>query len=225
MIDWKEAAALAAAPGARRCVLFVRHGQRPPIAEDDPTFGENLGLTEAGRELALSCGRDVAAAGRPADWAFAASRYRRTMLTAAAVAEGMGRPGAPVAESAEASLPGLWISDMPETHRNYRKYGTAAFTDMFMRGEATGGYRPIPESTRLAMDWIRRADFGARCAVVASHDIFIAALLRGLGAAEPDSENWIGFLQGAALFENADGSWRADYCVPDKARHRNRFFQ
>ena len=225
MIDWKEAAARAAAPGAHRCVLFVRHGRRPPIAEDDPTFGENLGLTEDGRAMALACGRDVAAAGRPADWAFAASRYRRTMLTAAAVAEGMGRPGAPVAASPEASIPGLWVVDSPETHRNYRRYGTAAFTDMFLRGEATGGFRPIPESTRLATDWFSGADFGARCAVVVSHDVFIAALLRGLGAAEPDSAHWVGFLQGAALFEGADGSWRAEFCVPDKAHHENVFFQ
>ena len=184
MIDWKETAARAAAPGAGRCVLLVRHGERPPIAEDDPTYGENLGLTDAGRALALACGRDVAAAGRPADWSFHASRYRRTTLTAATVAEGMGRAGAPVAESAEVSLPGLWIEDMPETHRSYRRHGTAEFTDLFMRGEATGGYLPIPESTRLAMDWISGADFGARCALVVTHDIFVAPFLQGLGAGE-----------------------------------------
>ena len=225
MIDWREAAARAAAPGARRCVLLVRHGERPPIAENDATYGEGLGLTDAGRALALSCGRDVAAAGRPADWAFHASRYRRTMLTAATVAEGMGRAGAPVAESVEASLPGLWIEDMPETHRSYRRYGTAEFTDMFMRGEATGGYLPIPESTRLAMEWIGGADFGARCAVVVTHDIFLAALMRGLGVFPFDSRSWVGFLQGCALFERPDGGWDADYVVPDKSAWRNAFVQ
>lgn len=225
MIDWLEAAARAAGPGARRCVLLVRHGERPPIEEGDPTYGENLGLTPAGRELALACGRDIAAAGRPADWAFHASRYRRTMLTAATVAEGMGRAGAPVAESEEVSLPGLWVTDMPETYRSYRRYGTAAFTDMFMRGEATGGYRTIPESTRLAMDWIRRADFGARCALVVTHDIFVAPFLQELGAGEFRSTHWIGFLQGTALFERPDGAWDVDYCVPDKAHWRNRFLQ
>lgn len=225
MIDWKEAAARAAGAGARRCVLMARHGERPPIAENDATFGETLGLTDAGRALAFACGRDLAAAGRPADWAFGASRYRRTMLTAETVAEGMGRAGAPVAALPEISLPGLWISDMPETHRNYRRFGTAAFTDMFMRGEATGGYLPIPESTRLTMDWIRRADFGARCAVLVTHDIFLAALLQGLGAGEFRSERWVGFLQGAALFENGDGSWTADWLVPDKAHPDNVFLQ
>lgn len=225
MIDWKEAAARAAAPGARRCVLMVRHGERPPIAENDATFGESLGLTEAGRGLSLACGRDLAAAGRAADWSFLASRYRRTTLTAATVAEGAGRAGAPVAACDEISLPGLWISDMPETHRSYRKYGTAEFTDMFMRGEATGGYLPIPESTRLAMDWIRGADFGSRCALLVTHDIFLAALMRGLGVFPFDSAHWVGFLQGAALFEEADGSWRVDRLVPDKARATVPFFQ
>ena len=96
---------------------------------------------------------------------------------------------------------------------------------MFMRGEATGGYRPIPESTRLAMDWIRGADFGARCALVVTHDIFVAPFLQELGAGEFRSSHWIGFLQGAALFERSDGSWDVDYCVPDKAHWRNRFLQ
>ena len=225
MIDWRECAARAAAPGAGRCVLMVRHGERPPIAENDATFGESLGLTDAGRAMALACGRDLAATGRPADWVFAASRYRRTVLTAQTVAEGAGRAGAPVAPLAEISLPGLWIEDMPETHRSYRRFGTAEFTDMFMRGEATGGYLPIPESTRLAMDWIRRTDFGARCALLVTHDIFLAAFLQGLGAGEFRSTHWVGFLQGAALFENPDGSWTADYCVPDKARWLNLFLQ
>ena len=225
MIDWREAAARAAAKGAGRCVLLVRHGERPPIAEDDPTYGENLGLTEAGRALALACGRDVAAAGCPADWSFLASRYRRTMLTAAMVAEGMGRAGAPVAESDEVSLPGLWIEDMPETHRSYRRYGTAEFTDMFMRGEALGGYLPIPESTRLAMDWIGGADFGSRCAVVVTHDIFLAALMRGLGVFPFESASWVGFLQGCALFERPGGGWDAEYVVPDKTAWRNTFRQ
>ena len=225
MIDWRECAARAAAPDARRCVLMVRHAERPPIEENDPTYGENLGLTDAGRAMALGCGRDLAAAGRPADWAFHASRYRRTMLTAATVAEGAGRAGAPVSPSAEVSLPGLWVLDMAETYRSYRAYGTAEFTDMFMRGEATGGYRTIPESTRLAMDWIRRADFGARCALVVTHDIFVAPFLQELGGVEFRSTHWIGFLQGAALFERADGSWDVDYCVPDKERWRNLFLQ
>ena len=226
MIDWKECAARAAAPGAGRCVLMVRHAERPPIEENDATYGENLGLTDAGRAMALGCGRDVAAAGRPADWAFHASRYRRTTLTAATVAEGMGRAGAPVVPSEEASLPGLWVSDMAETHRSYRKWGTAEFTDMFMRGEAIGGYLPIPESTRLAMEWIDKTDLGARCAVVATHDVFLAALLNGLGKGPFDSRTrWVGFLQGCALFERPGGGWDADYVVPDKSAWRNTFLQ
>ena len=147
------------------------------------------------------------------------------MLTAAMVAEGMGRAGAPVAESDEVSLPGLWIEDMPETHRSYRRYGTAEFTDMFMRGEALGGYLPIPESTRLAMDWIDGADFGSRCAVVVTHDIFLAALMRGLGVFPFESASWVGFLQGCALFERPGGGWDAEYVVPDKTAWRNTFLQ
>ena len=114
---------------------------------------------------------------------------------------------------------------MPETHRSYRRYGTAEFTDMFMRGEALGGYLPIPESTRLAMDWIDGADFGSRCAIVVTHDIFLAALMRGLGVFPFESASWVGFLQGCALFERPGGGWDAEYVVPDKTAWRNTFLQ
>ena len=51
MIDYAGFAALAKET-AGRCVLLARHGRRPRIAEEDPTYGENLGLTDAGRQLA-----------------------------------------------------------------------------------------------------------------------------------------------------------------------------
>ena len=124
MIDYAECGARAAA-SPLRCVVLARHGERPPIEEGDPTFGEELPITEAGRELSLACGRALAAGGAdPADWAFWASRLRRTRLTAAAAAEGMGRPGAEVRVTEEASLPGLWITDQLGTWRGYRRLGS-----------------------------------------------------------------------------------------------------
>ena len=65
----------------------------------------------------------------------------------------------------------------------------------------------------------------ARCALVVTHDIFVAPFLQELGAGEFRSTHWIGFLQGAALFERPDGSWDVDYCVPDKSRWQNLFLQ
>ena len=153
------------------------------------------------------------------------------MLTAAAVAEGMGRAGAPVAARPEVGLPepgvpSLGILDSGATFRNYRRLGGLEFNDAFVLGRFEGGYRPVAESTRLAMEWIDKTDLGARCAVVATHDVFLAALLNGLGKGPFDSRTrWVGFLQGCALFERPGGGWDADYLVPDKSAWRNSFVQ
>lgn len=224
MIDYRDFAREAAA-SPLRCIVLARHGERPRIAEEDPTYGENLGLTDAGRAMALAAGRDLRGGPPPSEWAFWASRLLRTRLTAAAVAEGLGAAGAPVSVSTEASIPGLWIEDQPLTHRHYFSEGSVPFTDRLMSTGRAEGYRPIEESTRLAMDWIRTFDFGARCAFVATHDVFLACLLQGLGLGRFSCANWVGFLQGCALLERPDGTWRADYIVPDKSAWRNAFVQ
>ena len=74
-------------------------------------------------------------------------------------------------------------------------------------------------------EWLTQTDFGADCTVILSHDIFIAAFLQGLGVRDFCSENWIGYLQGAALAQNHDDEWQAFYCVPDKHNFANSFIQ
>ena len=209
-----------ATPG--RTVLLLRHGQRPSIAPDDPTFGEHLGLTEAGEKAALDFGRRL----RGIDpCAFAASPMRRTRDTARAVARGMERHDAAVRDAPEAGLGGLWVTDLAATHRQYAIEGAAPASDRYLRNGRFEGYRSVADGTRLMLDWFAAADFGARHALVFSHDIFIAAFLQGLGVRRFDSTNWVGYLQGAALAQDADGSWSAFYCVPDKHDFANAFFQ
>ena len=224
MIDYEGFAALAKET-AGRCILLARHGRRPRIAEADPTFGENLPITDDGREMALACGRALRAGPPAGEWAFWASRLRRTRLTAACVAEGLGVPDAPVGVSVEASIPGLWIEDVAETHRHYFAEGSVPFTNRLLRDGRAEGYRPIAESTRLTLEWASTFDFGARIVFVATHDVFLACLLQGLGVGRFSSDDWVGFLQGCALFQRPDGSWRAEYCVPDLANWRNTFIQ
>ena len=225
MIDYGEFAARAAAPGAGRCVILARHGRRPALSDDDPTFGENLPITEDGRAMALACGRSLRAGPPPGEWAFLASRLLRTRLTAAAVAEGLGAAGARVAVSEEASIPGLWVEDQALAHSHYLSEGPVRFNDRLVSGGLAEGYRPIPESTRLCMEWISGADFGARCAFIATHDVFLACLLTGLGVGRFSCARWVGFLQGCALFERPGGGWDAEYLVPDKAAWRHSFVQ
>ena len=71
-----------------RAVLQVRHAERPKIDHDDPTFGDRLPITEAGMATALKFGAMLAEF--RADVTFVSSPLRRTRMTAAAIAEGMG---------------------------------------------------------------------------------------------------------------------------------------
>ena len=115
--------------------------------------------------------------------------------------------------------------DLAATHRQYAIEGAAPASDRYLRDGRFEGYRSVADGTRLMLDWFAAADFGARHALIFSHDIFIAAFLQGLGVRRFDSTNWVGYLQGAALAQDADGSWSAFYCVPDKHDFANAFFQ
>lgn len=225
MIDYAEFGRLASA-STLRCAALVRHGERPPIDPADPTFGENLPITEKGRALALSCGRALASTGpAPDEWGFLASRLLRTRLTARAIAEGMGVPDAEVPTSVEASIPGLWVADVAETHRHYYAEGSVPFTTRLLEDGRADGYRPVAESTRLALDWIASDPAGRRRTIVCTHDVFIACMLRGLGEKRVDCTRWVGFLQGIALFERPGGGWDFEWLVPDKSDWETPFFQ
>ncbi|MGI5868796.1 MAG: histidine phosphatase family protein [Kiritimatiellia bacterium] len=209
-----------ATPG--RTILLLRHAERPSIAEDDPTFGQHLGLTPAGEQDALALGRRLHGI-EPC--AFAASPMRRTKETARFVAKGMARHDAAVQDAPEVGLGGLWVTDLAETHRQYEIEGAGPATDRYLRDGHFNGYHSVADGTRLMTDWILNADFGARHAIVFSHDTFIAAYLQGLGVRKFNSANWIGYLQGAALVQDAAGAWSAHYCVPDPRDFANVFIQ
>ncbi|MBQ7666500.1 MAG: histidine phosphatase family protein [Kiritimatiellae bacterium] len=226
MIDYTEFGRTAAENPDLRCVALVRHAERPPIDPADPTFGENLPLTDAGRRLALKCGRDLAKAGPPVpEWAFASSRLLRTRLTARSIAEGMGCAAPEVRVFEEVSIPGFWVADTAEMHRFQEAEGSIPFTTRFLAAGVAEGLRPIAESTRLAMEWIEGNPFASRLAIVATHDVFVASLMRGLGESRVCCDLWVGFLHAIALFGTPDGKWSFEWMVPDKNNWKSRFVQ
>ncbi len=208
-----------------RAFLLVRHGERPAIDPSDPTFGRDLPITEAGRELALSCGRALRDSGPAADWAFLSSHYRRTRLTAAAVAEGMGAAPESVRVSDAMGIPGIYVADSDAVCAHQEAEGAGPYSDRMLRDGRAEGMRPIADIVDALLAWCRGEEFGARRVFAATHDIFLACVLTGLGCARISSAHWVGFLQGVALFERADGGFDAEYCVPDRNSFENVFVQ
>lgn len=205
-----------------KIILLMRHAERPKIQEDDPTFGEYLGLTESGSTQAKQCGEMLAGLG---SCSFGASPMRRTRETAKHIASGMGLQDVSIFDAPEVGVSGLWVEDRELLHSFYQKEGSAACTDRYLRDGYAEGYKSIQEGTALTTHWLTQSDFGARCTFIVSHDIFIAALLQGLGVRRFSSKEWIGYLQSAALVEDSDGTWKAFYCVPDKDNFANIFIQ
>lgn len=212
-IDYAEAASRA---GEGRFFLLVRHGERPPIDPDDPTFGASLPLTPEGEALARACGRALRpAASRP--WAFRASPYRRTILTAGFVAEEMGFGAASVEPCDEVGIPGLWISDAAAVHDGQVRDTAWAYNDRLAREGVAEGYRPSVESADMLFSWLSRTDFGAPNACFCTHDCHLACLYHALGIGGISGNNWIRFLQGCALFETAPSAFTAACLLPDKS--------
>lgn len=205
-----------------RTILLLRHAERPKIQEDDPTFGEDLGLTEAGIRMAKTCGETLSGI---KNCRFGASPMRRTRKTARLLAAGMGIKNVEIFEAPEAGTRGLWVESIERLHAGHQKEGSAYFTERYLRNGYAEGYMPIHKGTARMSKWLTQTDFGADCTVILSHDIFIAAFLQGLGVRDFGSENWVGYLQGAALTQNHDGNWQAFYCVPDKTNFANSFIQ
>jgi len=205
-----------------KSIMLIRHAERPKIQEDDPTFGEFLSLTESGTAMARRCGATLAGI---TDCCFGASPMRRTRETVRCIAWGMGFESAAVFDAPEAGVSGLWVEDRALLHSFYEKEGSAAFTDRYLRDGQAEGYKSIAEGTALMCDWLLQSDFGARCTIISSHDIFVACLLQGLGVRRFSSREWIGYLQSAALVQEPDGGWKAFYCVPDKHDFANSFIQ
>ena len=220
MISIQDFRALAEEAGGR-CILLMRHAERPKIQENDPTFGKNLGITEKGKAMAMECGRILAGW---KDCAFGASPMRRTRETARVFAAGMGIENPAIFDAAPAGIPGIWMLDAALVHSQFESLGSAAFTDKYMHGGEADGFRPMPEGTAMMSEWLTGTDFGGRMTLIASHDTIIASYLQGLGVRNFDSQNWLGYMHSAALIES-NGAWRAWYCVPDTASYKNTFIQ
>lgn len=220
MIDYAEFAERARGTSGR-AVILARHGERPSIDRDDPTFGRTLPLTAAGEALARACGRTLRGIAAPEDWTFGASSLRRTMLTAQYVAEEIGAPPEAVPVCPEVGIPGLWVEDAARVHAAQLRDGVYAYHDRQMREDIADGFWPIAQCTRNVLRWLSGPAIATRLAFFSTHDCHLGCLLVGLGAARIDAAHWVGFLQGCALFREPDGSWLAHYLVPDKSDYAN----
>lgn len=189
-----------------RVILMVRHAERPHIAHDDPTFGEALPLTPAGREMSVKFGEML----RPlaADVQFYASPLRRTRETAACIAQGMGivNPEIPTAPCLGNSS--FYFADQMEVFKLFRD---GSFFKNVFAYLATGkqrGFNDLHEATDQLEAWCV-AHMTARLGIITTHDLYNGAFLVARNVVKEFTfDTWIRFLDSAAIILRPDGSRR-----------------
>ncbi len=189
-----------------RCILQVRHAERPKMDPDDPTFGDALALTDEGVRTARGLGKILAEF--KDDVQFYASPLRRTVMTAELIAEGMGM------EVEEKLIPsddllgnGSFYYDDPAEVLEIFQPGNffKANFEYFEKGEQRG-FKNLYSATDALEKWLIER-FTKRLFIVTTHDCYIAAFLAARKAVEKFTiDNWVRFLDGGAILFYPDGS-------------------
>lgn len=189
-----------------RALLMVRHGERPHIDHDDPTFGAALPLTEAGYEMSVTFGKRLSRFA--AETQFLSSPLRRTRMTAQGIAEGMGMPDAEIPVDDLLGNSSFYFDDQRVVFELFRDglFFEKIF-DYFKAGRQTG-FSDLASATDRLEEWCL-GRFTARLGIFTTHDLYNGAFLHARGVkTDFNVSNWIRFLDSAAIFIRPDGSRR-----------------
>ncbi len=189
-----------------RVLLFVRHGERPKIDNEDPTFGEALPLTAEGLRTSREMGarlKDFAG-----DVQFLSSPLLRTVMTASGIAEGMGLPGTDIPTDILLGNDTFYCADQHEVFELFRDGNFFENVFEYLNTGVQRGFRQITEATDALEEWAL-GKFTARLGIFTTHDLYNAAFLHERGAKRDWSvSSWVRFLDSAAIILDEDGTRR-----------------
>lgn len=190
-----------------RAILQVRHAERPKMDPTDPTFGDVLPLTAEGERTSRLFGEALAEFSN--DVQFVSSPLRRTRMTAALVAEGMGLRGVSIPAYGLLGNESFYYNDAKEVLKVFtppENFFPASFE--YMRTGRLSGFNELGPSSDALERWLFE-HFSKKLMIAATHDLYIAAFLASRGAYDERSkETWPRFLDSAAILVGPDGSRR-----------------
>ena len=200
-----------------RVFLLIRHAERRHITPDDPDFGAHVGLTDKGREQALSLGKCIPPEG---DICFYSSPVGRCVETAQCI--GKGRAGVQVPAQLNAV-----VSDEPrvepldclaeyfvQNYDAYMKVLRAGFYEgicAWLANEAEGKKRGDNEAfcplaarseEMLAMMLSKGT---VRINIFATHDAWVVPCLTHFCGMRFTPQRWMNYLTGMAVVTGIDG--------------------
>ncbi len=186
-----------------RVALLVRHAERPKIDPDDPTFGDAVALTYEGCRTARKLGEaffDVRG-----EASFASSPLMRTRMTASLIAEGMGCEGADILVDGRLGNESFYYADTNAVLEVFKPENFFGACVEYFKTGAQRGFHPLDAASDAFENWID-AHWKTRFFVVATHDLYVAAFLTSRKVGSFTRENWVRFLDAAAIIEERDGT-------------------
>ena len=183
-----------------RIGLFLRHAERHPMTVHTPTWGNNILLTEKGKEQARSLGCTLLMGVVIGLWS---SPIERCKQTCTAIAEGLGKLAGRVNTHQYLGDPGIYLDDTDAHVEGMRQDFHMFATGYLDRGVAPGMV-PIPEASEKLIRFMREKMREAACTLFITHDFFSATLMSYLGLKIPDRIDWCDYLEGVCLVEKND---------------------
>ena len=189
-----------------RVLLMTRHAERPHIDHEDPSFGQELPITEDGQAMSRAFGRALR------DFAsivqFASSPLRRTMMTTECIAEGMGIAHPDITPCDALGNGTFYFADPHAVWEEFRDGSFFRKCFVYFEKGIFRGFAELHAATDALEEWCL-AHFTAPFAVFTTHDLYIAAFLAARTVISRFTEaNWPRFLDSAAIILEPDGTRR-----------------
>jgi broad specificity phosphatase PhoE len=186
-----------------RVFLLIRHGERRHITPEDPDFGAHVGLTERGREQALSLGKSIPAEG---DMSFFSSPVGRCMETALNIGLGRGIQNPSIQKMD--CLAEYFVQDYDE----YTKVLRAGFYEgicQWLQNETAGkprgdkeAFAPLAARSEEMLAMMLEKGY-VRFNIFATHDAWIVPCLTHFCKMTFTPQRWMNYLTGMAVVTDA----------------------
>ena len=189
-----------------RVLLMVRHAERPHIDHEDPTFGAALPLTENGERAAEEYGARLREFADVVQ--FYASPLRRTVMTAEAIARGMGVASPDIPTDDKLGNDTFYFSDQLAVFNLFRDGSFYEHVFAYLRDGHQIGFADIHAASDALEEWVLER-FTGQLGIFTTHDLYNGAYLKARGVVESFTiETWIQFLDAAAIIISPDGHRR-----------------
>jgi hypothetical protein len=133
------------------------------------------------------------------DAQFLSSPLRRTVMTAAGIAEGMGLAGIEIPTDILLGNDTFYCADQREVFELFRDGGFFEKVFTYLDTGVQRGFRPISEATDALEEWAT-GKFTGKLGIFTTHDVYNVAFLHERRVERNWSmENWVRFLDAAAI--------------------------